>query len=101
MEQESLTTCFLSDKVNKLDFEPTVHLYLPVDKKNRDYFRRINHILPGAAWQLSVCLVALRFAKLFFCFIEIWRIMKALVLFSGGLDSSVCLGMAVSRYGAD
>ena len=75
-----MTTCFLSDKVNKLDFEPTVHLYLPVDKKNRDYFRRI---------------------KLFFCFIEIWRIMKALVLFSGGLDSSVCLGMAVSRYGAD
>ena len=27
--------------------------------------------------------------------------MKALVLFSGGLDSSVCLGMAVNRYGAD
>ena len=27
--------------------------------------------------------------------------MKALVLFSGGLDSSVCLGMAVKKYGAD
>lgn len=27
--------------------------------------------------------------------------MKALVLFSGGLDSSVCLGLAVKRYGAD
>lgn len=27
--------------------------------------------------------------------------MKALVLFSGGLDSSVCLGMAVKEYGAD
>lgn len=27
--------------------------------------------------------------------------MKALVLFSGGLDSSVCLGMAVAEYGAD
>ena len=27
--------------------------------------------------------------------------MKALVLFSGGLDSSVCLGMAVQKYGAD
>lgn len=27
--------------------------------------------------------------------------MKALVLFSGGLDSSVCLGMAVEKYGAD
>ena len=27
--------------------------------------------------------------------------MKALVLFSGGLDSSVCLGMAVNEYGAD
>ena len=27
--------------------------------------------------------------------------MKALVLFSGGLDSSVCLGLAVQRYGAD
>lgn len=26
--------------------------------------------------------------------------MKALVLFSGGLDSSVCLGMAVEKYGA-
>lgn len=26
--------------------------------------------------------------------------MKALVLFSGGLDSSVCLGMAVKKYGA-
>ena len=68
MEIESLTTDILFDTVNKLDFEPTVHLYLPVDKKNRDYFRRINHILPGAAWQLSVCLVALRFAKLLFLF---------------------------------
>lgn len=27
--------------------------------------------------------------------------MKALVLFSGGLDSSVCLGSAVKKYGAD
>ena len=27
--------------------------------------------------------------------------MKALVLFSGGLDSSVCLAMAVKQYGAD
>lgn len=27
--------------------------------------------------------------------------MKALVLFSGGLDSSVCLGLAVKEYGAD
>ena len=27
--------------------------------------------------------------------------MKALVLFSGGLDSSVCLGMAAEKYGAD
>lgn len=27
--------------------------------------------------------------------------MKALVLFSGGLDSSVCLGMAVEKYGAE
>lgn len=27
--------------------------------------------------------------------------MKALVLFSGGLDSSVCLGRAVKEYGAD
>ncbi len=27
--------------------------------------------------------------------------MKALVLFSGGLDSSVCLGLAVRKYGAD
>lgn len=27
--------------------------------------------------------------------------MKALVLFSGGLDSSVCLGLAVNKYGAD
>lgn len=27
--------------------------------------------------------------------------MKALVLFSGGLDSSVCLGLAVRQYGAD
>ena len=25
--------------------------------------------------------------------------MKALVLFSGGLDSSVCLGLAVKEYG--
>ena len=66
MEVESLTTGTLFDKVNKLDFEPTVHLYLPVDKQNRDYFRRINHILPGAAVQLPVCLVALRFAKLLF-----------------------------------
>ena len=63
-----LTANLLFDKVNKLDFGPTVHLYLPVDKQNRDYFRRINNILPGAAWQLSVCLVALRFAKLLFLF---------------------------------
>ncbi len=27
--------------------------------------------------------------------------MKALVLFSGGVDSSVCLGLAVKKYGAD
>ena len=27
--------------------------------------------------------------------------MKALVLFSGGLDSSVCLGLAVKKYGSD
>lgn len=27
--------------------------------------------------------------------------MRALVLFSGGLDSSVCLGLAVKKYGAD
>lgn len=27
--------------------------------------------------------------------------MKALVLFSGGLDSSVCLGLAVKKYGAE
>lgn len=27
--------------------------------------------------------------------------MNALVLFSGGLDSSVCLGLAVKKYGAD
>ena len=27
--------------------------------------------------------------------------MKALVLFSGGVDSTTCLGMAVSRYGAE
>lgn len=27
--------------------------------------------------------------------------MKALVLFSGGLDSTVCLGLAVKEYGAD
>lgn len=27
--------------------------------------------------------------------------MKALILFSGGLDSSVCLGLAVKKYGAD
>ena len=32
MEIESLTTDILFDTVNKLDFEPTVHLYLPVDK---------------------------------------------------------------------
>ena len=27
--------------------------------------------------------------------------MKALVLFSGGVDSTTCLGMAVLRYGAE
>ena len=27
--------------------------------------------------------------------------MKALVLFSGGLDSSVCLGLAVKKYGPE
>ena len=27
--------------------------------------------------------------------------MKALVLFSGGLDSSVCLGLAVKEYGSE
>ena len=44
-------------------------------------------------------IVALRFVKLLF----LWRRlkMKALVLFSGGLDSSVCLGLAVKKYGAD
>ena len=42
-------------------------------------------------------LVALRFAKSFF--MEFF--MKALVLFSGGLDSSVCLGLGVKEYGPD
>ena len=27
--------------------------------------------------------------------------MKALVLFSGGVDSTTCLGLAVSRYGKE
>ena len=27
--------------------------------------------------------------------------MKALVLFSGGVDSTTCLGLAVKKYGAD
>ena len=27
--------------------------------------------------------------------------MKALVLFSGGVDSTTCLGMAVAEYGAE
>lgn len=29
------------------------------------------------------------------------KIMKALVLFSGGVDSTTCLGMAINQYGAD
>ena len=27
--------------------------------------------------------------------------MKAMVLFSGGIDSTTCLGMAVEKYGPD
>ena len=42
-------------------------------------------------------IMALRFVKPFF-YGEIS--MKALVLFSGGLDSSVCLGLAVKKHGA-
>ena len=39
------------------------------------------------------------FCKAIFHFKDFF--MKALVLFSGGLDSSVCLGLAVKEYGAD
>ena len=56
--------------------------------------------------------MALRFAKLFFLAFSAkpsrenikegeHNYMKALVLFSGGLDSSVCLGLAVREYGAE
>ena len=56
--------------------------------------------------------MALRFAKLFFLAFSAkpsrenikegeHNYMKALVLLSGGLDSSVCLGLAVREYGAE
>ena len=64
-------------------------MYLPVVKQNRDYDRRNIDF---------VYLVGFAFCKAFFL---LEKDMKALVLFSGGLDSSVCLGLAVKEYGAD